>query len=1040
MHIIINKSIRILKQYIKGDFLIMKYNYLNQIIPQEKRKDLNKKVLTLIRTNQCEKYSISKEDIYNAYTGEGGLHGLRYNDYANYHDYSNAKKEIENGQFFTPHVLSKFIIDCLNLKNDDIIADLTCGMGAFFNFIPTESNAYGCEIDRNAFDVAKFLYPNANITCGDLRNYKPNIRFDYVVGNPPYNLQFKMDGYNVLSQLYYCEKAAELLKPFGIMAIIVPESFLSDTFHDKKMIEQLEENFSFLGQISLDKDTFKNLGVVGYKTKIQFWQKKGVHKDFINSKYSTVVNEVVINHTGVEFVRDNFLKNAQEFFYKNKASIILQLNRESDDNDDFAYKVKRDLYIIKTHPLLKDKYNKCCEYINRYYEQKQPEGMSYEEWCKVRITKNKVLVYLKNMVRKQNPKETNDIVRLVKNNYGLKLKAYSKKMAKQITDNNNIDLPIYKIIAEGHNASDYGCYRKFIKRKQNMYNIEQIPFEKMSQNCDIEKWINSISFYDSAKEKIIKPNEIQKHDLNLILQKRYSLLQWEQGAGKTLAGIITSKYRMEKQNVYCACVVSTALSIKNNWNLVLGVYGIPYVMLQKLSDIKSIRKGQFVLMTFGFLSKYKKHIKKWVKMHNQNISLCLDESDEITNPTSIKTRAVLDVFRRIKYKLLMTGTSIRNNISEFFSQLELSYNNSANMISWCYSIYKNEKANEKKGIEEGLNEYSNPYYGKPIPAYQKGYKLFSHSHLPEKITVFGVGKKTQDIYNADILSDIIKRFVITRSLAEIRGEDIRNIHQIPVVFNPEERAVYQKAVSEFYSMRNNYFASTGNSRKDSLMQIIQQITLLLRISAAPDTVLEYNGGTPTKMKKIIELLNSKPNEIVVIGVRHKLVVDAYAKVIKELLPNRKLFIVTGSTTTFKERRDLKEKLRDSKNGILLCTQQSLSSSVNFEYVDTVIIPELHYNNSRMSQFYDRFVRYDSVNKKNIYFVTYADSIESNQMQMVLTKERLNSFMKDEDVDLDEIYNKFGVDYNLMSMLMTRETDEKGYSYLKWGEQTLQKSC
>ena len=77
---------------------------------------------------------------------------------------------------------------------------------------------------------------------------------------------------------------------------------------------------------------------------------------------------------------------------------------------------------------------------------------------------------------------------------------------------------------------------------------------------------------------------------------------------------------------------------------------------------------------------------------------------------------------------------------------------------------------------------------------------------------------------------------------------------------------------------------------------------------------------------------------------------------------------------------------------MLCTQQSLPSSVNFEYVNKIIIPELHFNNSGMSQFYMRFIRYVSVNFKDIYFLTYAGSLESNLMQMVVAKEKINLFI------------------------------------------------
>ena len=397
---------------------------------------------------------------------------------------------------------------------------------------------------------------------------------------------------------------------------------------------------------------------------------------------------------------------------------------------------------------------------------------------------------------------------------------------------------------------------------------------------------------------------------------------------------------------------------------------------------------------------------------------------------------MLDCFRRLRFKLLMTGTSTRNNISEFAPQLELAYNNSENMISWVDSIYEYDRKNRDADGRPMLTEYSNPYFGTPIPAYRPGYTLFSQSHLPEKITVFGVGQRTQDIFNADALSDILSHFVITRTFEEVSGKLIKNIHQIPVRFSDAERAVYGKAIREFSAMRSNYFASTGSSRKDAMLRLIQQITLLLRISAAPNTVMEYDGGTPVKLCKVMEMLEHLNGEIVAIGVRHKLVVDAYAEEIRARFPDRPLFVVTGSTTTFAQRRALRKKLKESGNGILLCTQQSLPSSVNFEFVDHVIIPELHYNNSRMSQFYFRFIRFNSTREKHVWFVTYLGSIESNQMQMVLAKEKLNLFMRGQDTDLDEIYDRFGVDYDLMSVLMSREADENGTFQIRWGEQDI----
>lgn len=99
---------------------------------------------------------------------------------------------MENGQFFTPPPLCEFVAACLMLSDMDLVADLTCGMGNFFNYVPVPANAYGCELDAKAYKVARYLYPEANLTLGDIRTYAPETRFDYVLGNPPYHLRWRL--------------------------------------------------------------------------------------------------------------------------------------------------------------------------------------------------------------------------------------------------------------------------------------------------------------------------------------------------------------------------------------------------------------------------------------------------------------------------------------------------------------------------------------------------------------------------------------------------------------------------------------------------------------------------------------------------------------------------------------------------------------------------------------------------------------------------------------------------------------------------------
>ena len=387
----------------------MKYQDQHTPVPRDQREELNQKIVYLIDSGRAEDCGITREDIFNAYTGIGGLHGLDRKDFDSYHKYSEEKKQFENGQFFTPPALCELVMACLRPSEHDLIADLTCGMGNFFNYAPAEANVYGCELDVNAYKVARYLYPEANLVQGDVRTYRPEVRFDYVVGNPPFHLKWWVeDGAEMLSQLYYCVKAAELLKPLGILALIVPQSFLADDFSDKAMIREMESRYWFLGQLALPDDSFSRLGVSGMPTKLQFWQKRSDLDSKEKRRYTT--NCLAFIEAGFDVgseaqrIYSMALAMPKAALEQNRTQILLELARVSNATADFSYQTQKLLYQIKAHPATREQYAKCCEYLHRFYTQKQPENMDYKEWQRVRLTEAKVLLYLRRALRKQNRK------------------------------------------------------------------------------------------------------------------------------------------------------------------------------------------------------------------------------------------------------------------------------------------------------------------------------------------------------------------------------------------------------------------------------------------------------------------------------------------------------------------------------------------------------------------------------------------------------------------------------------------------------------
>ena len=77
----------------------MKYQSQALRFSLEQRRMLNEKVIYLLDSQSCNQYDITGDDIFNAYTGIGSLHGLSQEDFNNYHEYSEQKKLFEAGSF-----------------------------------------------------------------------------------------------------------------------------------------------------------------------------------------------------------------------------------------------------------------------------------------------------------------------------------------------------------------------------------------------------------------------------------------------------------------------------------------------------------------------------------------------------------------------------------------------------------------------------------------------------------------------------------------------------------------------------------------------------------------------------------------------------------------------------------------------------------------------------------------------------------------------------------------------------------------------------
>ena len=353
------------------------------------------------------------------------------------------------------------------------------------------------------------------------------------------------------------------------------------------------------------------------------------------------------------------------------------------------------------------------------------------------------------------------------------------------------------------------------------------------------------------------------------------------------------------------------------------------------------------------------------------------------------------------------------------------YNNSVNMINYCSEAYFEDK-------DRDIVARRNDRCGMPFPAYG-GHNLFRACFSPCRTTVFGIEKHNQDIYNKEELQRLISMTVLTRKFREFAGEKY-DVHTCNVVPSAGERAVYRKVMKEFLRLCELYFTCSKDRKKEAQMRLIRQIMLLIRACSVPHTMPGYIGDRfPRKTKQVVRMIRSIPGKVTV-GCTTLGAVSMYERMFRELFPDRPLFVIRGNVT-FKRREKIIAEFEATENGLLVCTQQSLKSSANIPSCNHAILESLQWNISKMEQFYFRFIRLDSKEFTHVHFVLYEDSIEQNLMALVLTKERLNDFIKTGEVkEQSEIFDEFGISPNLIESLLRRERDDQGHFYITWGNQ------
>lgn len=291
------------------------------------------------------------------------------------------------GQFFTPVPITSFIWKCLplesivqnNEKNEvkyPKIIDYACGAGHFLTEGFREINSvikklglqeekgwerdciYGIEKDYRLARVSKislFMHgaDEGNIIFGDgLDNHSEgtvikNGEFDILVANPPYSVSAfknhlelknnKLDLFDYISkdgkeiETLFVERIAQLLKPNGIAAVVLPSSVLSNSSTSYiKAREVLLKNFELKSIVQFGSKTF---GATGTNTVVLYLKK---------NDEPPVKSKMIYDNVSAIFTNENLRVVSDKEIFENYCSHIkvpkedyIQFLKDSRENNTY---------------------------------------------------------------------------------------------------------------------------------------------------------------------------------------------------------------------------------------------------------------------------------------------------------------------------------------------------------------------------------------------------------------------------------------------------------------------------------------------------------------------------------------------------------------------------------------------------------------------------------------------------------------------------------------------------------------------------------
>lgn len=236
----------------------------------------------------------------------------------------------KKGSYYTPHNVVNNMISSISLINNETFLDPCCGSGAFLISINAKpKQIYGIDNDPIAVFICKVnlllkyktICFKPQIYCLDFLQKKSflNMKFDYIITNPPWGATCKNKSNNDISSnesfSHFFVKSFSLLKNNGTIRFLFPESILNVKTHKDIRAFMLEHGS--IKSITLYNDMFT--GVTTHYVDIEILNNK---EDNLIKVFSP--NNIFYINKQIFYTTENMVFNIQNTIDSEIISVVKQ--------------------------------------------------------------------------------------------------------------------------------------------------------------------------------------------------------------------------------------------------------------------------------------------------------------------------------------------------------------------------------------------------------------------------------------------------------------------------------------------------------------------------------------------------------------------------------------------------------------------------------------------------------------------------------------------------------------------------------------------